>query len=926
MGDRHGSRLDLGPPRQLAVLAVLASRAGQVVTMGQLIDSLWGDDSPRTAEQSVYTYISGLRRALEPHRGPREPSRLLVGTDGGYVLRLAPHQVDVAVLAEHLDGTRRLRAASDHLGALALLDQALSLWHGLTLSGVPGPFADSERVRLEQLRSDAAEWRAEALMELRRPQEALGPLRELMAQQPLRERARELLMLALDRLGRQAEALQVFEEGRRVLAEELGVDPGEGLRRRHEAILRGTSQPEAESPVPRQLPRDLVGFVGRAKEVIQLRGPLAPWDGSPPHPLIVISGPPGVGKSALAIHVAHLVKDLFPDGQLHVDLRGATPDVPELEPRDILGRLLRALGVAGDAVPSDQDEAAAMWRDRLASKRLLVLLDDAARLDQIRPVLATPPGSTILVTSRESLIAGDDCFQVHLPRMSGAEATTLLAKLMGPQRVAEDPSATATLVKLCEGLPLALKIVGARLVDRPNWSVGSLSERLRDERRRLSELEIGDLAVRSSFMSSWKGLRDGPRPLDVAASRMLAQLGILHVPTFSAETTAALSGMSDAEAERSLERLADAHLVDRADPGYYQLHDLVRLFVGELDPVKPDVALTRALSFYVASARQAATLLDPHRVQPPAPEVQAVPLVMKGRDAAVRWLGLEEVNIRHAAMQAMAHQDPSIARLGVWLTFAMMWHQSGQHRGADLIMMNSAAIQVGERLADERIVQFAHGHVAFGMRMFSRLDEAVEHFEIELAMARSSGDRFDEQRTLGNLGITHLTMADHGQALHYLKKQLALARELGIAIGERFALINIAEVSRALGEHRNARQALNEALRLTREAGDTLHEAHIHMHLGEACVRSEEPVEALSHFGLAMARHRDAGYRIGELRCLVGMAQAHRIAGDLDGALKAVDRAMPLARTLGNARWEARAEREQAAVHEALGVPPVRSL
>ncbi|MFI6597101.1 BTAD domain-containing putative transcriptional regulator [Nonomuraea sp. NPDC050536] len=925
-GVRDRSPLDLGTPRQQATLAVLASRIGRVVTMNQLIEALWGDDPPRTAEQSVYTYIAGLRRALEPGRGPREPSRLLVGASGGYVLHLPPHQVDVAVLNEHLDAARRVRQSGDHLEALSHLDEALALWRGPTLSGIPGPFAESERDRLEQLRADAVEWRAEALIELGRLQQALAPLRELTAQHPLRERARELTMLALDRLGRQAEALQVFEEARRVLNDELGIDPGEGLSRRHEAILRGGSRPPSESPIPRQLPRDLIGFVGRAQETLHLRGRLAPWNGSPPHPLVVISGAPGVGKSALAIRVAHLVKDRFPDGQLHVDLRGATPNVPELEPAAILRRLLRALGVDDDAVPADLDEAVAMWRDRLAGRRVLVVLDDAARLDQIRCLLAVPKGNSVLVTSRESLVAGDDCYQVHLARMTRAEATTLLSKLIGAGRVAQDPAAASTLVRLCEGLPLALKIAGARLADRPSWSLSSLTDRLNDERRRLSELEIGDLAVRSSLTSSWKALRAGPRPVDASAARVLSQLGVLHVPTVSAEVVAALSAMSDAEAERSLERLADAHLVERSRSGHYQLHDLVRLFVGELAPDDQHPALIRALSFYVVTARQACTLLDPHRVQAPAPEVDATPPAMKDRDAALRWLEAEETNIGHAAMQAMVHDDPAVARLGVALTFAVLWYQNGAHRGAELVMLNSAALGVGERLDDELIVRGAHSHLAGGLRMLSRLAEAVEHLRIQLEMARAAGDAFDEQRTLGNLAMMHVTMEDFATALDYANAQLSRAREIGSTIGERYSRLVAGSAYRGLGRLDEAEASLRIALHSARSAGDAFHEAQANMILGEVHLAGERIGSALGCLGQAVLQCRDVGYKIGELRCLVGMAQAHRTEGELDKALEAIDSAMPLARTLGNVRWERRAEREQAAVHEALGVPPMRTI
>ncbi|NUR83776.1 MAG: AAA family ATPase, partial [Nonomuraea sp.] len=604
--ERGREPLDPGPGRQRAALAILASAPALPVPMNVIVGGVWGDEPPRHAEQSVYTYISGLRRVFEPDRGRRAPSRLLSGTAGGYVLNVKPCQVDALCFAERVDDARLSQRDGDDPRAVRLLDEALALWHGTALCGVAGPFAERERSRLELLRLTALEQRCESLLRLRRHQEITDDLRDLTQRHPLRERARELLMLALYQSGRQAEALEVYEEVRALLAEELALTPGEGLRRCHELVLRGDPAPGPrplpdEAPpgggVPHQLPRHLAGFVGRARELAELEARLAPADGTYAAPLVIVTGPPGVGKSTLAAQVAHLVRHRFPGGQLFVNCRGATPELPALSALDVLGRFLRGLGVRADAVPADLDEAAAMWRSLLYDRQVLVLLDDAAGLAQIRPLLSTPLGTALLVTSRENMNWGEDAHQLVLGRMTQEESAAMLAGLAGDARVRAGAQDTAELVRLCEGLPLALRIAGARLAGRPDWSVATMADRLGDERRRLHELVAGDLAVRASLAASYTALERSSRPVDRLAARTLALLGLLHVPEVTAEAAAALLDADPADADLALERLAGAHLIELARPGRYQLHDLVRLFAGELRPEDWKGPLTRALAY-----------------------------------------------------------------------------------------------------------------------------------------------------------------------------------------------------------------------------------------------------------------------------------------------------------------------------------------
>ncbi|HMH39143.1 MAG TPA: transcriptional regulator, partial [Streptosporangiaceae bacterium] len=415
--------LPVGQPRQQAVLGILAMRANRVISRGELVDAVWGQDPPASAEGGIYTYVAGLRRVIEPNRSLRGPGRVLVSSGAGYVLHLVPGQPDAVAFEQDLGRARQLRKAGDAAGAVSALNSALSLWRGIAFAGVPGPFAETERVRLGELRSAAAEERADVLLALGRHEEVVPDLTAMVADHPLRERMRGLLMVALYRCGRQAEALRVFAEGRRVLAEELGIDPGGDLSRIHQQVLtmdpalsvpnglavRGASasapsdedagtgpapdggqrrpRPEARAtPVPAQLPLDAPGFSGRREELSMLRVmlPAGPGQQDPGQqdsgqtvPIVVISGTAGTGKTALAIRFGHQVAKRFPGGQLYVNLRGLDPATPPMEPAEALRFFLDALGVPPHRVPADTEGRSALFRSLLDDRQMLIVLDNA---------------------------------------------------------------------------------------------------------------------------------------------------------------------------------------------------------------------------------------------------------------------------------------------------------------------------------------------------------------------------------------------------------------------------------------------------------------------------------------------------------------------------------------------------------------------
>ncbi|GAA3209936.1 tetratricopeptide repeat protein [Nonomuraea helvata] len=661
------------------------------------------------------------------------------------------------------------------------------------------------------------------------------------------------------------------------------------------------------------MPRPLAEFVGRSTEILRLKEQLAPFGETPPSPLVIITRPPGVGKSALAAHVAHLAKDRFPDGQLYVNCRGAMPDLPALTPIDVLGRFLRALGVPPSAVPTDLDEAAAAWRSRLHDRRVLVVLDDAADLAQIRLLLAASLGNTLLVTSRETMSWGEDAVQLELARMSQAESATMLAKLAGADRISAYAGETARLVRLCDGLPLALRIAGARLASRPDWSVSALAARLSDEQTRLNELAVGDLAVRSSLAASHTALERGSRPVDRLAARTLSLLGLLHVPEVTAEAAGALLGVTSGEAEAALERLVDAYLLDRSGPGRYQLHDLIRLFAGELHPSDWREALIRALSYYAASTRLASHVSDPHRTQPAAP-VDAVPHEVRTAEEARAWLREEEAVLSAAAVQALHSPDDTIARLGVNLTFGLQWRQERAYHMTEMKELNTLALRVSERLGDEAGALLAHDHIANALRLTGHTDEAVTHLRAGLELARRLGDAFSEMRTLGNLSSAYNSGERYEESLPWAELQLSLARSIGASVGVRYALLSMGYSHLGAGRPEEARETLHEALAEAEKAGDIGQEGVIRVALGEAHVDLEDPKQALPHLLRAREVFEANGYRIGKLRCLIALSRAYRMLEDPDRALSCVNEAVVCGGGLGHARWEQRLREERAAV------------
>lgn len=612
---RNGDDLPLGPPKQRAVLGLLASRVNDVVGFEEIIDAVWGSAVPQTAANGVHTYVAGLRRVLEPGRNRRDSGEVLVSTGGGYALFMEPEAIDAERFLRHQARARRLAADGNAAGALEAFDAALALWRGEAYANVPGPFAMVERARLQELRLTAVEEWAALMLRSGRHAEAVAAISDAVAKEPLREKLRWLLMLALYRCGRQAHALGVYRKTRQLLNEELGIEPGLELRNLHKKILAGhpdlgvpaPTRPAADPPPPAaerrpreprrpaQLPSPARGFVGRARELAQLRNfvNLERSRQDTAVTVAVIEGTAGVGKTTLALQLAHELSAGFPDGQLFVDLAGFGAGRPPVTAAEALAFLLTSLGLDESQIPADLASRAALYRSTLHGRRMLVVLDDALDADQLRPLIPSGP-ACVLVTSRcrqRGLVARDGAFRVGLQPLAATESADLLSYLVGAERLAGQGPEAARLAEFCGHLPLALRIAAESLVADPDGSLGDLVRRYSARRGRLDHLAVaGDAAanVRGAFAASYRALS-----ADVA--RMFRLLGLYQGMVITVPVAAVLAGIPRVAAATQLDVLANRYLLERIGRYRYRFPALVDIFAAECAETEPNLSRSAAL-------------------------------------------------------------------------------------------------------------------------------------------------------------------------------------------------------------------------------------------------------------------------------------------------------------------------------------------
>ncbi|WP_030165184.1 AfsR/SARP family transcriptional regulator [Streptomyces sp. NRRL S-813] len=895
---RGAEPLATGSPQQRALLAALLLREGRTATASELIDALWGEEPPSQALAALRTYASRLRKVLDPG--------VLASESGGYAIRgLREGALDVTVAQDLAAEADKARAAGDLRHARATLERALALWDGETLAGVPGPYAEAQRARLEEWRLQLLESRLDMDLEQGCHAEAVSELTALTAAHPLRERLRELLMLALYRSGRQAEALAVYADTRRLLADELGVDPRPELRELQQRILRADpalAEPSAPAPEPTatpvrpaQLPATVPDFTGRASFVVELSEVLASAEGRV-MAVSALAGIGGVGKTTLAVHVAHQARSAFPDGQLYVDLQGA--GARAAEPETVLGSFLRALGTADSAIPDSLEERAALYRSVLDGRRVLVLLDNARDAAQVRPLLPGTAGCAALITSRVRMVDLAGAHLVDLDVMSPEEALSLFTKIVGEERVAAERKAALDVVAACGFLPLAIRIAASRLASRRTWTVSVLAAKLADERRRLDELQAGDLAVKATFEL-------GYGQLEPPQARAFRLLGLADGPDISLAAAAAVLDLPLEDTEDLLESLVDTSLLESAAPGRYRYHDLVRLYAracaerDEHPPSERDAAMSRLLDFYLATVAGVYLIERPgDRLVDHLERAEYAGLTFSDRHAAREWLYSEAVSLLACVRQSA--QRPEMLRRAVDVLWAAIdLAESGANSKeyeAVAALLQKAAREAGDlRAAGRALTALAFVHHISG----SRFDVALQEAEAATESARQADDPLTACWASNISGVVALYQNQHKEGEDHFTHAIESFRALGDRPGEASALCNLSRIHLATGRTESAVSLARQGTAMYDAMGHALKGANGRYALGLALTQSGRHAEATECLYQALQVFRDSRQRLWEGMTLFRLAELDLAAGRPAQAAANADTALTLLRGIG---------------------------
>lgn len=849
-----GRTVALGGPKPRVLLAALLLQANVVVPTDALVEVLWPGSPPRSAAANLRTYVHSLRRRLA--EADPELEERIQGRAGGYLVTVSPEELDYARFEQHIADAG---AAADPRVALAALGRADGLWRGDVLEDLPHSHTWTPAVaRLAESRLSVQEHRIRLRAAFGEHAEAVVELRALLADHPLREELWQQLILALDACDRRAEALTAYTQAERVLREELDTEPGPKLR---EVRARLTTDPKPPvlpaNPVPVcQLPLDLPDFTGREDLVAGLVGVLDDCRAAQRPAVVVLSGPPGVGKSSIAVRVAHAMRAEFPDGQLHIDLRGTT-ESPR-RPFDVLPELLRALGVPDSGMPRRRHERAALLRARLAGRRVCIVLDDAGGAAQVRPLLPGAGASAVLITSRVRMPDLEGARSLEVGVLAENDAARLLSGILGEARVAAEPEEAAAILRSCGRLPLAIRVAGAKLDHRPNWTLRMLADRLSDEHRRLDELRVGDLAVRASVTSSYDQLPG-------SAARAFRGLGLLGPVRFPAWVVGAV--LDRPGADDVLDVLVDAHLVElvAADVGgqpRYRLHDLLRVYAAgqaELDSLdERRLRVRRVLEGYTSLATEAAERMPIHFFG-----VVSVP----GEAEPWRPDGVPV--------------DPDT------------WFEAELRTG--VAMVELAAAWGFDDLA-WRLTAACTPY--FDLR--GQHDDWQRTHEIALAAARRSGDPHGQAIVLRNLGQLDLYRDDYDDALDAFEQSLRLFQEVGNDSGAGIALAGLGTVRRIGGQNGRALDHCHEALELFARAGDRHGEAVARIAIGTVWLAQSCYATAGRWFADAYELAAEIGDRHREAHALQRLALLHQSRGNLGAAREELDRAIAIFDELGD--------------------------
>ena len=961
-------RFDLGGARHQAVLAMLLLSADKVVTVDRLLEAMYGEDLPSTPRSQVQMAISALRRKLVAYGH----DDVIVTREQGYILHLGDGWLDSRRFGELAAAGRAAASAGLPEEAVASYRDAERLWRGPALAGLDSTLIQAAAARLDEERIAATEDRLAVELDLGRHHELVGELAELAMGYPLRERLRGQLMLALYRCDRSAEALGVYRQARQVMIEELGIEPGERLRQLQHAILAGETtldlpagalrvRPNAPA-VPRLLPADTADFTGRAAQLEQISRHLADWDeGRVAAPVVVISGQGGVGKTSLAVHAAHSVAGRFPDGQLFADLHAGAGQ--PVGPMQVLDRFLRALGVPGPQVPEDLDERGEMYRNLVAGRRILVVLDDAAGESQVLPVLPGAGTEAVIVTSRHRLGGLPGAAHIEVGVLYAEASLDLLARIAGTGRVQAQAQAAAIVAGQCGHLPLALRVAGARLAERPHWAIQQLADRLADETRRLDELQHGDLAIRPSISLSYNSASEQAR-------RLLRRLAVMEAPVFSGWVADALLGQPTAAGEDALDELVSARLVETAGTGSgvhskYRLHDLIRVYArerlaAEEPPSEQKAALERVLGALLYLAREAdyrydgsdsARMRSDAVLWPlPGPLVEQLvsdPLAWFEREhAALVW------GVRQAARAGFTSLCWELAFKAATLfhirdyyddwreTHEIALHaarQAGDVRGQATMLYAlgslhkyqgrydvaceqlTTAARLFQGAGDDRGMAIVTAQLASLDSLSGRLDDAARRGGQALAVLRRAGNLWDVANMLSILGRVKLELREFDDAIELQTEALRQIRPGRSSQLKTTILNRLGEAYLLTGELDHALSTLELALATAREISAPGMEAYILIDVAAVNTRLGEFGPARAALRRALELAGTVGERLAEAKALRGLGELALASGDPGQAAILAGQAAGACRELESRPDEARALALLAEAHSALG-------
>ncbi|WP_406218254.1 AfsR/SARP family transcriptional regulator [Streptomyces canus] len=904
---RGGAPLKLGPVKRQAVLAALLLRQGAVVSHERLLDAVWGEEPPAGGHKVLPTHVNSLRRVLDPEGTPPAESVIRSGK-GWYRFVVEEVRLDTADLDERGDEALRTVASGDLATAAAQLSAAIGLFRGEPLAGLSGPFAQEERQRLEERRRTFRLERLKCLVLLGRFGDALDDLSGLSASS-MADRYDESLtalrMRALYGRGRQAEALRTYEDLRVRLRDELGADPGEELRRVHEAVLHQDDAfllrpppPVLSAPreraVPAELPHDTAGFAGRTGELDRLHSLLAPARTQGTANTVVISaigGAAGIGKTALAVHWAHQVRGRFPDGQLYVNLHGFDHDRQPLEPGEALELLLRSLGLAASEIPPHHEAQGRVFRTLLADRRMLVLLDNAASAEQVRPLLPSGPTCCVLVTSRNrlgDLVAHDGAHALPLDLLQPDEARALLSRTLGTDRVDDDKHAVDELIRLCGSLPLALRVAAARLAGDPALRTADLVAEM-NEGNKLEALEPdGDAnsPLRTAFSVSYRVLAPGAR-------RLFRLLGLFPGAEFTTEAAAALLDAPLSQARRLIGALTSAHLVEPATAARYRFHDLLREYAQEcalVEEAAPDreAALERLLIWYLNATRTTAgTGLFPELPTSLRPDRHpGLPSAI----AAGPWLDAERANLL-AVINHAAHHGP---RPVAWHLTSALFSDFWIHLPRKT-WQTTAQTALDAAEAESDLFGQAAMHSCLSAARWDRghVRQAMEHATRALDISRKLGWASGEASGLGLRGMAYWSMARLDSAHDDFTVGLRIFRETGNLYFEGFGMVGLGMACRDLGRLHEAADHLERAVDLEAEvswwdAGSAL------QLLGGVYWELGRLTDGLDLLGPEVTSDKRAGYRDGRAMMLDAIAKINIELGRHGEGLEQAERAFAL--------------------------------